>query len=248
MIDLYCERTDPSLLAEPLNAVTNLAFLIAAWCAWRLGRRLNVLSAGVRLLVVLLVSIGIGSALYHTFATNWARLLDVFPILLFQFCFLWIYARRIAGLNYRLTLGAAAAVSAAGYVLEPFRAVLNGSLMYAPAFILLASLGLYHFRRKKQGRLLLLAATGVFAVALVFRTVDQAICPSLPVGTHFVWHLLTGVVLYLSMRALLLNSAHSPYSFLTDPSPNPASCSRVVTMAARSSSPRPAAAVAVANC
>jgi len=210
MIDLYCERTDPGLLAEPFNAVTNIAFLIAAWLAWNLGWRLNVLSTGIRLLIVLLVSIGIGSALYHTFATNWARLLDVFPILLFQFCYLWIYARRIAGLNYRLTLGAAVAVSAAGYVMEQFRAVLNGSLMYAPAIVLLASLGLYHFRRKKHGRLLLLASTGVFAVALVFRTIDQAICPSLPVGTHFVWHLLTGVVLYLSLRALLLNSANSP--------------------------------------
>jgi hypothetical protein len=171
---------------------------------------LNVLSTGVRLLVALLVAIGGGSALYHTFATDWARLLDVFPILLFQFCFLWIYGREVAGLNRWLTLGTAATVSTAGYVLEPFRAVLNGSLMYAPAIVLLASLGLYHFRRKKQGRFLLFAATGVFAVALVFRTIDQAICPSLPVGTHFVWHLLTGGVLYLSMRALLLGSANSP--------------------------------------
>lgn len=209
-MDLYCERTDPGLLAEPFNAVTNIAFLLAAWLAWNLGRRLNVLSTGVRLLIVLLVAIGVGSALYHTFATNWARLLDVFPILLFQFCFLWIYAREVAGLNYWATLGAAVAFSAAGYVMEQFRAVLNGSLMYAPAIVLLASLGLYHFRQKKQERLLLLTATGVFAVALVFRTVDQAVCSSLPVGTHFVWHLLTGVVLYLSMRALLLNGANFP--------------------------------------
>lgn len=205
MIDLYCERTGPGLLAEPFNAVTNIAFLLAAWRAWVLGRRLNVLSNGIRLVVALLVSIGIGSALYHTFATNWARLLDVFPILLFQFCFLWLYARRIAGLNYRVTLGLAATASAAGYATEPFRDVLNGSLMYAPAIVLLASLGLYHFRHNKRGRLLLLAATGVFVLALAFRTIDQAICPSLPLGTHFVWHLLAGVVLYLSMRALLLN-------------------------------------------
>ena len=212
MIDLYCERTGPGLLAEPFNAVTNIAFLIAAWRGWSLGRRLNVLSTGVRLLVALLVSIGVGSALYHTFATNWARLLDVFHILLFQFCFLWLYARGVAGLNYWVALGAAVAVSAAGYVAEQFRAVLNGSLMYAPAIVLLASLGLFHFRHEKHGRLLLLAATGVFTLALFFRTIDQAICPSLPVGAHFVWHLLAGAVLYLSMRALLLNSASSPTS------------------------------------
>jgi hypothetical protein len=29
-MDVYCERTGPGLLAEPLNAVTNASFLIAA--------------------------------------------------------------------------------------------------------------------------------------------------------------------------------------------------------------------------
>ena len=37
-IDAYCERLGPGLWAEPLNAVTNLAFLVAAlFCARRLG-------------------------------------------------------------------------------------------------------------------------------------------------------------------------------------------------------------------
>jgi hypothetical protein len=37
-IDAYCERLGPGLWAEPLNALTNLAFIVAALiCAWRLG-------------------------------------------------------------------------------------------------------------------------------------------------------------------------------------------------------------------
>jgi hypothetical protein len=32
-MDAYCERTAPGLLAEPLNAITNTSFLIAAWAA-----------------------------------------------------------------------------------------------------------------------------------------------------------------------------------------------------------------------
>jgi hypothetical protein len=32
-IDLYCERTDASFWAEPANALTNAAFLIAAAAA-----------------------------------------------------------------------------------------------------------------------------------------------------------------------------------------------------------------------
>ena len=33
-VDHYCERTDPGIWAEPLNALTNLAFIIAAWLLW----------------------------------------------------------------------------------------------------------------------------------------------------------------------------------------------------------------------
>ena len=37
VIDIYCERTGPGLLAEPVNAITNLAFLLAAAACWRLA-------------------------------------------------------------------------------------------------------------------------------------------------------------------------------------------------------------------
>jgi hypothetical protein len=31
------------------------------------------------------------------------------------------------------------------------------------------------------------------------------VCAALPTGTHFLWHLLVALVIYLSIRALLLN-------------------------------------------
>ena len=38
-VNCYCERTDASYWSEPLNALSNAAFLAAAWLAWRLARR-----------------------------------------------------------------------------------------------------------------------------------------------------------------------------------------------------------------
>jgi hypothetical protein len=35
-VDLYCERTGPGLLAEPLNLFSNVGFFLAAW--WLLRR------------------------------------------------------------------------------------------------------------------------------------------------------------------------------------------------------------------
>ena len=34
-VDGYCERVDAAFWSEPINAVTNAAFLIAAIWAWR---------------------------------------------------------------------------------------------------------------------------------------------------------------------------------------------------------------------
>ena len=205
MIDLYCERCGPGLLAEPLNATTNLAFLIAAWAAWVLARRLNGLSGGIQGLIFLAVSIGIGSALFHTFATGWARILDVVPILLFQLLFLWLYARQVMEIRAALAAAAVVLFLVAGLVGRQFPYVLNRSLMYAPAFLLLVGLGLYHLAKQKPARLLLVAAAGVFALSLLFRSIDLAVCPYFPIGTHFLWHILNGGLIYLSISVLILN-------------------------------------------
>ncbi len=205
MIDLYCERIGAGLLAEPVNALTNAAFFIAAWAAWSLARRSHRLSTALWVLVALSIAIGTGSALFHTFASGWARILDEVPILLFQLCYLWLYARRIMRLRTGFAAAAIAAYMVAAYFGRQFPHLLNGSLVYAPALILLLGLGLYHFLRHKAGRLLLLATTGVFLIALALRSVDEAACPFIPIGTHFLWHVLIAVVLYLSMRALILN-------------------------------------------
>lgn len=205
MIDLYCERIGAGLLAEPINASTNAAFFIAAWAAWSLARRSYRLSTAIWVLFVLSIAIGTGSALFHTFASAWARVLDEVPILLFQLCYLWLYARRIMRLRTGFAAAAIAAYMVVAYFGRQFPDLLNGSLVYAPALILLPGLGLYHFLRHKTGRLLLLATTAVFLIALALRSVDEAACPFIPIGTHFLWHVLIAVALYLSMRALILN-------------------------------------------
>jgi len=49
----------------------------------------------------------------------------------------------------------------------------------------------------------LMLAVGIFLVPLAFRTVDHAICPSLPIGTHYLWHGLNALVLFVLMRAAI---------------------------------------------
>jgi len=205
MIDNYCERIGPELLAEPTNALTNLAFIISAWAVWQLATRLKKLSPGIWILIILTTTIGIGSGLFHTFATTWAMWLDIIPILLFQLVYLWQYANKVINLKSNSTAGLLVLYLVAAYVGRQFPQILNGSLIYAPAFLMLVGLSSYHYLNRKNERFILLMSLGVLILSLFFRSIDIAICPYFPIGTHFLWHLFNGLLTYLVMRGLLVN-------------------------------------------
>jgi len=205
-MDLYCERINPGLWAEPINFGSNIAFFIAAWAIWQLADRQQVSNyPGILMLISLTGAIAIGSSLFHLFATQWAYWLDVIPILLFQLCYLWLYLRQIIKLNQVLTMLSVAGFFGVFLTFRQFQDLLNGSMVYFPAFLVLLTLGIYHFQQSKQERFMLLSAAGVFLVSLTFRTIDQVICPYFSLGTHFLWHLLNGGLLYLSARGLIVN-------------------------------------------
>lgn len=204
-VDLYCERIGPGLWAEPVNAVTNLAFLCAAWAAWNLARRRQVHSSATSVLIGLCTIIGIGSGLFHTFATDWAQLLDVTPILLFQVGYVWVYGRQIMGIPRFHAAGILAGYLGAGFWAWEFSHVWNGSVMYLPALGLLLIMGTYHRLTHRIEPWILLVATGVFVLSLICRTMDQVICLDFPLGTHFLWHIFNGVLLYLLLRGLIVN-------------------------------------------
>ena len=204
-MDAYCERTAPGLLNEPLNAITNASFLIAAWAAWLLARRSGRLSAGLQALIWLAASVGIGSILFHTVPNGWTLILDIVPILLFLVWFFWLYLRGLARLPTPLVWAVIAAFLAASASAQAFGNVLHGALYYTPALIFVLVLGVYHARERADGRYLLFAGAGAYALALVFRTIDQEVCPVFPIGTHFLWHSLVGLAAYLAMRCLIVS-------------------------------------------
>ncbi len=60
--------------------------------------------------------------------------------------------------------------------------------------------GTHHARRSGTLRYALLASGAVLALALVYWSIDLVVCLAFPVGTHFIYHLLNGVEVYLAAR------------------------------------------------
>lgn len=204
-VDIYCERLGPGLLAEPVNAITNGAFFIAAYFAFRLAKQQDQYSRAPWILLSLIALIGIASLSFHTVANRLTGLFDTVAIAIFLSGYLWVYCRRvmaapvwIAGLHVAIFL-----VALVGGMQLP--RMLNGSMMYAPALAYVIGLGIYHRLHKEAARNGLLLTGAVFILSLTFRTIDNAICGSIPLGTHFLWHCLNAVAIYLAMRTLILN-------------------------------------------
>lgn len=206
-LDLYCERLGPEFWAEPLNALSNGGFIVAAWMAWRLAGALpGRTPLATHLLIGLLASIGVGSFLFHTLAVTWAMWADVIPIFLYQLLFLVLYVGRVARVRPLASAGWVALFFLAswGFAALPER-WLNGSLSYGSAFVFVAGLAVYHWRTGQREPRGLALATLLFAVSLTCRSLDMQVCGWLSTGTHPLWHLLNAGVLYLSTRALVLN-------------------------------------------
>jgi hypothetical protein len=201
-VRLYCERTSAAFWAEPVNALTNAAFLLAAIAAFVQWRRAGSRDGPALALIVVLAAIGFGSFAFHTLATRAAVYLDVIPIAVFIYGYLALALRRFLGFSWLPTIAALAGFFAAARAIARLvpPATLNGSLDYAPS---LAALLIMLWFVPARVRPAVVLAAAVFTVSLVFRTIDQAICPAFPLGTHFVWHLLNAAVLFVLLNAAI---------------------------------------------
>lgn len=206
-VNSYCERTDPSYWSEPVNALTNAAFLAAAAYCW--PRTAG--DAGARLLCIILALIGIGSYLFHTHAEVWALMADVIPIQAFILVYLYLATVRFFAAPW--WAGALAVVAFIPYAALTARGLaavvgdLNGSIGYVPVPILIAAYAVVLQARAPETARGLAIGAGILAVSLAFRSLDNAVCGTLPLGTHFLWHVLNGVMLGWMILVLVRHAA-----------------------------------------
>jgi hypothetical protein len=101
---------------------------------------------------------------------------------------------------------------------------LNGTIRYVPGFLALLGVGTALALRRHPATRYLLAACGVFLLSMVLRTVDLELCALTRIsgrafGTHFLWHLLNAITLYILLLAAV---RHGRYARVAPPIASPA--------------------------
>lgn len=201
-IDSYCERVDFSFWSEPVNALSNLAFLIAALWIWPKTRGLPL----ARLLTGVLFAIGVGSFAFHTTATRWGAMADTLPILAFILIYIFAATRDFFGLEtWKSVLVTLLFFPFAAATVPLFAQLgLGSSSAYAPVPLLIFIYAmLLRPSAPKTARGLALGAL-ILCLSIFMRWLDMPLCGGFPLGTHFLWHLLNALML-VHMIAVYVN-------------------------------------------
>lgn len=192
-VDNYCERLEPGFWGEPINALTNLAFIIVAILVFPKVRG----DRGAELLCLSLFMIGVGSGLFHTLANEWSQMADSLSILVYILIYVYLATDRVLGMpGWRAWASPVLFFPyaiATGYVLFQIVGPLNGSTGYLPVALLILIYAIVAGPGRAQRGLLI--GVGILCISLFFRSIDAQICGAFPLGTHFLWHTLNGIML-----------------------------------------------------
>lgn len=204
-VDLYCERTGPGLWAEPANALSNLAFIAAGLWGVRQVRRYKT-GTFAEVLAWWVVAIGIGSTVFHTFASKGTIWADILPIAGFTLAYTLFNLRRFLGMSWsKAILVFVAFYVVAGLITfavpDWLRMASNGTTSYLPPFLALAFFGVWIAATGNRAGWYNLTGSAIFVVSVICRMVDPLVCASFPLGTHFLWHVFNALMLAALLAA-----------------------------------------------
>jgi hypothetical protein len=207
-VDIYCERLDASFWAEPINATSNLSFIVAGFFLWRLR------SSRSRLMAILIIVISLGSFSFHTFANRLTGLIDVLAIALYLLTFAFLIPKQWSRNSILIQLGSIILLILSIVLAHLLISYLKPTLpwlppaMYLGAWLALIMFALMtQYSNKAAARCLWLAVI-VFPASLLSRQLDMPLCDSIG-GSHWLWHLFNGLTLFLSSYGLCLERSKS---------------------------------------
>ena len=192
---IYAETDLSVFISEPWNALSSLAIALPS-IYWAIKLKWNFKDFKfLYFLFPLLFLGGMGSVFFHAFrASSWMLMLDIYPTAIVTLSVgiyfwskvlpkWWHVLLVILPLTYlRLHL----------FDILPYSLALNigyfitGSLIFLPLIIFLFKKEFEHYQP-------ILISVLCLSVSLIFRRIDFTIAEFIPIGSHFLWHILSGI-------------------------------------------------------
>ena len=195
-MDFYCERTNEQIFNEPVNAISNIFFIIVSLSLIKILKK-NQSNKIYYIQPVLIFFIGIGSFLFHLNPNIITLYSDVIPIFLFSLSFIFFFNRDVISINYLNN----ALLFLLFFFLFLFITpklnyeILNGSEFYFANYFFLTMYTIWLYLKKSDFFQLLLLGFIFFNLSILLRSLDNHICEYFSIGTHFLWHFLNAYLL-----------------------------------------------------
>lgn len=195
---VYAETDLSSFFVEPWNSISSIAIILPA-IYWAFRLRLDFKNyLFIYLCSLFLILGGIGSVLYHAFrSSNGLLVMDVLPAALLTIMISIYFWFKVFPKWYH-----------AIFIVTPFIVLrfslfdflpnemavnigyfISGSMFFVPILIYLRQ---HQFRHTRD----IFLSIAFLLMALVFRELDQSLTTLFPMGSHFLWHLLSGFGAY----------------------------------------------------
>ena len=203
---MYAETDLSAFVSEPWNAISSLAIALPS-LYWAIRLRWNFKEYGfLFFLMPLLFLGGTGSLLYHAFRASKLLLwMDVYPtvvVTLSVSIYFWdkVLAKRwqVASIILPFTL-----TRYFMYDIVSARLAVNlnylftGILIFLPILIFLA-------RNERKHATPVFISVVFLSLSLLMRRIDYAMAEVIPMGSHFLWHIFSGIGAFYLAKFLYL--------------------------------------------
>jgi len=214
---VYAETNIYSFIVEPWNSISSLAIVIPA-IYWAAKLKFNYKDYPFLFYSIpLLILGGLGSTLYHAFRNSeWLLYMDVFPTAVLTLS-VGIYFWNKILKNWWQTAFIIIPITIfrislfeliKGELAVNLSYFITGTLIFLPILIYLIK---HNFRYSYS----IIMSCALLSIALYFREIDLYSQGFIPIGTHFIWHILSGIgayylgeYLYLLKKEELIQNLH----------------------------------------
>lgn len=202
-ISTHCEKP-VGFISEPVNTVSNIAFFVSAFFIHKILRKNKISNPHIQRLLWLTILVGLGSTAYHGFNNPYTLILDQIPIyafILYSIYIITIYASKNRVIRFVIPLLLILIqILVLKYVKVFF---LDIPVMHIINLLFISFLIAWFYKKLGKMALKLIPVVLVYGLAIAVRGFDIPVCPINKFGTHFLWHILTAIAVYLTVKSLV---------------------------------------------